>query len=43
MGIVKKKFFTHITQAEEDRARVAIKKFRYGSDVISEEVMKLVA
>ncbi len=29
VGIVKKKYFSHITQAEEDRARTAIKKFRY--------------
>jgi hypothetical protein len=29
VAIVKNKYFTHITQAEEDRARTAIKKFRY--------------
>jgi hypothetical protein len=43
VGIVRKKLFAHITLAEEERARSAIKKFRYGSDSVSEEVMRLVA
>ncbi len=43
VGIVRKKLFTHITLAEEERARAAIKKFRYGADSVSEEVMRLVA
>ncbi len=43
VGIVRKKLFTHITLAEEERARAAIKKFRYGADLVSEEVMRLVA
>ena len=43
VGIVKKKLFTHITQSEEERARAAIKKFRYGVESASEELMKLVA
>lgn len=43
VGIVRKKLFTHITQAEEERARAAIKKFRYGVEPASEELMKLVA
>lgn len=43
VGIVRKKLFTHITQAEEERARAAIKKFRYGVESVSDDVMKLVA
>ena len=37
VGIVRKKLFTHITQAEEERARAAIKKFRYGVEIIAED------
>jgi hypothetical protein len=43
VGIVRKKLFAHITLAEEERAQAAIKKFRYGADLVSEEVMRLVA
>jgi hypothetical protein len=43
VGIVKKKYFMHITQAEEERARAAIKKFRYGAESTPDEVMRLVA
>jgi hypothetical protein len=43
VAIVRKKLFAHITVAEEERARAAVRKFRYGADFVSEEVMKLVA
>ncbi len=43
VGIVRKKLFAHITLAEEERARTAIKKFRFGPDFVSDEVMRLVA
>ena len=42
VAIVRKKYFTHITQVEEDRARAAIKKFRYGTEAAPNEVMKLI-
>ena len=42
MGIVKGKLFTHITQAEEERARAAIRKYRYPTQ-IPVEIQQLVA
>ena len=43
MSIIRRGLFHHVTQAEEERARAAIRKYRDNVESVSKELMQLVA